>query len=113
MPIDWNTAIQYAGLVGIAESVSPSGSYGPAEISQIDTAGYNFLQTIYGDDLATDIDPHLGDIVTFGFLAVSPAKELVAAIRGTDSILEWLHDASYLMAPMASPRMDSLLCTAH
>jgi hypothetical protein len=99
MPIDWNTAIQYAGLVGIAESVSPSGSYGPAEISQIDTAGYNFLQTIYGDDLATDIDPHLGDIVTFGFLAVSPAKELVAAIRGTDSILEWLHDASYLMVP--------------
>ena len=98
-PIIWNTAIQYAGLVAIAESVQPTGSYGPNEISQIKTAGYTFLQTIYGDDLATDIDPHLGDIVTFGFLAVSAAKELVAAIRGTDSILEWLHDASYLMVP--------------
>lgn len=97
--IGWNTVIQYAGLVSIAESVQPTGSYGPIEAGKITEAGYTFLQTIYGDDLATDIDPHLGDIVTFGFLAVSPAKELVAAIRGTDSILEWLHDASYLMVP--------------
>jgi hypothetical protein len=97
LPINWNTAIQYAGLVGIAESVPPTGAYGPNEIGQIATAGYTFLQTIYGDDLATDMDPHLGDIVTFGFLALSAANELVAAIRGTDSILEWLHDASYLM----------------
>jgi hypothetical protein len=27
--INWNTAIQYASLVKIAESVNPSGSYGP------------------------------------------------------------------------------------
>jgi len=99
MPINWTTAIQYANLVKIAESVDPSASYGPADISAITNAGYTFLQTIYGDDLATDIDSHLGDVVTFGFLAVSPAKELVAAIRGTDSILEWLHDASFLMVP--------------
>jgi len=39
--------------------------------------------------------------VTFGFMAVSSAKELVAVIRGTDTILEWLHDASFLM--VASP----------
>lgn len=96
-PINWNTAIQYALLVKIAESVSPSGSYGAPEINQINAAGYTFLQTLYGDDLATDMDCHLGDIVTFGFLAVSGAKELVAIIRGTDSILEWLHDASFLM----------------
>jgi len=99
LPIDWNTAIRYAGLVKIAESVQPAGSYGPTEKGQIQAAGYTFLQTIYGDDLATDIDSHLGDVVTFGFLAVSAAKELVAAIRGTDSILEWLHDASFLMVP--------------
>jgi len=97
--IDWNTAIQYAGLVKIAESVAPTGSYGESEISQIKTAGYTFLQTVYGDDLATDINPHVGDVVTFGFLGISAAKELVAAIRGTDTILEWLHDASYLMVP--------------
>ena len=100
-PIKWNTAIQYAVLVGIAESVAPAGSYGQSETSQIAAAGYTFLQTLYGDDLATDIDPHVGDVVTFGFLAVSATNELVAAIRGTDTILEWLHDASYLMVPSA------------
>ena len=99
LPIDWNTAINYANLVAIAESVSPSGSYGQTEINQIKAAGYTFLQTLYGDDLATDSDPHIGDVVSFGFLAVSGAKELVAAIRGTDTILEWLHDASFLMVP--------------
>jgi len=98
-PINWNTAIQYANLVHIAELVDPHGSYRQTDIDEIKAAGYAFLQTIYGDDLATDIDAHLGDVVTFGFLAVSPAKELVASIRGTDSILEWLHDASFLMVP--------------
>lgn len=99
LPINWNTAIQYANLVEIAESVQPDGSYTPDVVNTIKAAGYSFLQTIYGDDLATDIDPHAGDIVTFGFLAVSDAKELVAVIRGTDTILEWLHDGSFLMVP--------------
>jgi len=99
LTINWNTAIHYASLVKIAESVAPAGSYGKTEIDQIKAAGYTFLQTLYGDDLATDIDPHLGDVVSFGFLAVSDAKELVAAIRGTDTLWEWLHDASFLMVP--------------
>lgn len=103
MPINWNTAIQYAGLVKIAESVAPTGSYGATEIGLISAAGYTCLQTIYGDDLATDIDAHDGDVVTFGFLAVSSSAstpiELVAVIRGTDTILEWLHDCSFLMVP--------------
>ncbi|MBZ5592500.1 MAG: lipase family protein [Acidobacteriia bacterium] len=99
IPIKWNSAIQYAGLVKIAESVAPSGDCGPADIDKIKAAGYGFLQTIYGDDLATDINPHVGDVVSFGFLAISTANELVAAIRGTDTILEWLHDASFLMVP--------------
>lgn len=99
LPINWNSAIQYAVLVQIAESVAPTSSYGPNEIGAIGKSGYTFLQTLYGDDLATDIDPHIGDVVTFGFLAVSATKELVAVIRGTDTILEWLHDASYLMDP--------------
>jgi len=99
LPINWNTAIHYALLVEIAENVDPHGVYTQTDIDQIATLGYTFLQTVYADDLATDIDPHLGDVVTFGFLAVSAAKELVAVIRGTDSILDWLHDASFLMVP--------------
>ena len=99
IPIDWNKAIQYAVLVKIAESVAPGGSYDQPVVDQIKQAGYTFLQALYGDDLATDIDSHIGDIVTFGFLAVSGSKELVAVIRGTDTILEWLHDGSFLMVP--------------
>ncbi|MGA3210920.1 MAG: lipase family protein [Terriglobales bacterium] len=98
--IDWNTAIAYANLVAIAESVPSSGSYGQPQIDQITAAGYTFLQALYGDDLATDIDSHVGDVVSFGYLAVSPVtKELVAVIRGTATIWEWLQDASYLMVP--------------
>jgi len=39
----------------------------------------------------------LGETVTYGFLEVSTAGELVAIIRGTDSIFDWLHDAAFLM----------------
>src|SRR5208282_1994767 len=99
LPLNWNNAIEYAVLVKIAESVDPTGSYGDPEINEIKAAGYTFLQPIFGDDLSTDIDSHLGDVVSFGFLAVSASKELVAAIRGTDTILEWVHDASFLMVP--------------
>jgi hypothetical protein len=97
--VNWATAIKYAALVKIAESVDPSADYSAADTALITAAGYTYLQTIYGDDLATDVDSHLGDVVTFGFVAVSAQKELVAVIRGTDTILEWLHDASFLMVP--------------
>lgn len=97
--IDWNLAIRYAALVKTAESVAPSGTYSPTQIAAIKSAGYTYLQTLYADDLATDIDPHIGEVVAFGFIAVSDAKELVVAIRGTDTILEWLHDGSFLMVP--------------
>lgn len=95
--VDWKKAIQYANLVKIAEAVPPGDEYDKSYTDQVQAAGYTFLQTLYADDLATDIDPHVGDVVTFGFLAVSASKELVAVIRGTDTILEWVHDAAFLM----------------
>jgi hypothetical protein len=100
-PINWTTAIGYANLVAIAESVNPAADYAAADIASIQALGYKFLQTIYGDALATDINPNLGKIVTFGFLAVSaaPANELVAIVRGTETIWDWMHDAAFLMVP--------------
>ena len=98
-PIDWNQAMSYGRLVQIGEGVDPKAEYAASDIQKIEAAGYTFLETIYGDDLATDVNPHLGDVVTFGFLAVSAAQELVAVSRGTDTILEWLHDAAFLMRP--------------
>jgi hypothetical protein len=97
--MDWNQAIKYGQLVKIAEGVRPGDEYQQTDKDKLTAAGYEYLQTIYGDDLATDIDAHLGDTVSFGFLALSSAGELVAAIRGTDTILEWMHDAEFLMVP--------------
>ena len=96
LPIDWNTAIKYAKLVLLAESIPPAGDDNALKLA-ITNAGYTYLETIYGDELATDIDPHAGQIVSYGFLALSPTNELVASIRGTSTLLEWIHDASFLM----------------
>ena len=61
------------------------------------------METLYANRLSTDFDPHLGEIVSFGFLALSPTNELVASIRGTATIWEWIHDASFLMVTSPIP----------
>lgn len=97
--VDWNAAIGYARLVAIAYSVAPAAPYTADAIAAIARAGYTFVEALYGNELATDISPHEGETVTYGFLATSAAGELVAAIRGTDTIQEWLHDAAFLFVP--------------
>lgn len=98
LPIDWNVAIKYAKLVQLAASIPPAGDDNQLKLA-LTNAGYTYLETLYGNELSTDIDPHAGEIVSFGFIALSPSNELVASIRGTATILEWLHDASFLMVP--------------
>jgi len=99
LPINWNTALQYANLIQLAYSILPTNDEN-ALTTQLAPLGYDYLQTIYANELATDIDPHIGEIVSFGFLAVSKTtKELIAIIRGTETIAEWMHDASFLMVP--------------
>jgi len=95
--IDWNAAILYARLVEVAESVAPPDEYSQTNIAAIQELGYTYLDTFYGNELATDISPHVGETVTYGFLALSPSGELVAAVRGTDTIWEWIHDAAFLL----------------
>jgi hypothetical protein len=97
--IDWKVAVHYAQLVNIAYSVAPGADYTDGAKAAVQAAGYQFVEALYGNELATDVDPHLGQTVTYGFLAQSPAGELVAAIRGTATILEWLHDAAFLFVP--------------
>jgi hypothetical protein len=99
LTIDWNQAIKYAHLVRIAYLVQPDQDYDDSTIGQVNATGYTYQQTIYGSELATDLDPNLGKVVSFGFTACSSAGEVVAVIRGTDSIWDWIHDASFLMLP--------------
>lgn len=98
LPIDWNSAVNYAKLVALAEGIDPGGDDNQL-INAITALGYKYLDTLYGNELATDINPHAGEIVSFGFLALSPTNELVVSIRGTSTIWEWIHDASFLMVP--------------
>ncbi len=93
--IDWLQAIHYAQLVQIAENVAPTSSYTDDVIELIQAQGYTFLHPIYGSDLGTDATPATGATVSYGFLAVSASGELVAVIRGTDTILEWIDDAEF------------------
>jgi hypothetical protein len=97
--VDWKAAIRYAKLVTIAYSVAPNAAYTADQIAAITLAGYTYIDALYGNELATDFSPHLGETVTYGFLAVSAAGELVAVIRGTQTIDEWLHDFSFLFVP--------------
>jgi hypothetical protein len=97
--VDWKAAIHYAQLVNIAYSVEPNALYTDATTAAIQNAGYEFVGALYGNELATDVSPHLGETVTYGFMARSPQGELVVAIRGTETILEWLHDFSFLFVP--------------
>jgi hypothetical protein len=97
--IDWNQAIKYASLVKLAESVKPDED--DSELKQkLQAAGYQLLEPLYASDLATDSDPdpNAGKVVSFGFIAARPDGELVVAIRGTVTILEWLHDGEFLMS---------------
>ena len=98
LPMDWNVAIKYAKLVLLAESIAPSGDDNALKLA-LTNAGYTYLNTLYANELATDVNAHVGEIVSYGFLALSPANELVAAIRGTATVWEWIHDASFLMVP--------------
>jgi hypothetical protein len=107
LPVDWNAAIKYAKLVQLAEGIPPAGDDDQLKAA-LANARYTYLETLYGNELSTDIDPHIGEIVSFGFLALSPTNELVASIRGTATILEWLHDASFLMIPSPIPGLTGL-----
>jgi hypothetical protein len=98
LPIDWNVAIKYAKLVQLAEGIPPAGDDVQLKAA-ITNAGYTYLETLYGNELSTDVDPHAGEIVSFGFLALSPTNELVTSIRGTATIMEWIHDGAFLMVP--------------
>ena len=101
-PIDWNDAIRCAKLLLIAESIPPAGD-GDQLKCALKKAGYTYLDTLYGNKLSPDIDPPAGEIVSFGFLALSPSQELVASLRGTPTVLEWVDDAAFRLAPSSIP----------
>jgi hypothetical protein len=96
--MDLNAAITYGLLVQAAEAM-------PLNVPGYDITGqliygYKVLATLYANDLSTDINPNKA-YLPFGFIAQSPAPgtEIVVAIRGTETISEWVQDAQFLRKP--------------
>src|SRR5262249_41969334 len=104
--MDLNQAIKFGQLVNAVYAIPPNDLANKA--GQVLNAGlgaantpFEVVTSIYANDLATDINPLRATIqVSIGLVLQAPATgDAVIAIRGTEGIFEWIHDANFLMVP--------------
>jgi hypothetical protein len=97
--MDFNTAIGYAQLINKAYDILPGDLTNSAgKILTVGAVNYTVVTTIYANDLATDMNPGRGDHeVSIGLICqANGTGDVVIAIRGTEGIDEWIHDAEFL-----------------
>ena len=97
--MDFNTAIGYAQLINQAYDILPGDLTNSAgKILTVGVVNYTVVTTIYANDLATDMNPGRGDDeVSIGLICqANGTGDVVIAIRGTEGIDEWIHDAEFL-----------------
>jgi len=69
--------------------------------------GFTVLQTIYTNDLATDLSPRIDpliNVVPIGFVARNDqaADEYAIVVRGTEGVWEWIQDAKLIPIPFTA-----------
>ena len=97
--MDLNQAISYAQLVNAAYAILPDDIVNAAGKSvPADAPTHEVVTTIYANDLATEMHPERGNVrVSIGLvLQKLGAGDVVIAIRGTEGVHEWIHDAQFL-----------------
>ena len=103
--MDFNQAILFGQLIGAAYDVpatdltNRAGSVIPAGQGPLQT-DFTVITSLYTNDLSTDVNKLRAEIpVTIGLVLQSAAGDAVVAIRGTEGIFEWIHDAAFLPVP--------------
>ncbi len=100
--MDINQAILYAQAVNAAYAILPGNTTNAAGQSiAVGSSRYDVIASIFANDLCTDMNPDRGKSrVSIGLvLQASVAGDVVIAIRGTEGIQEWIHDAQFLPKP--------------
>ncbi len=100
--MDVSQAILYAQLVNAAYAVAPNNTANAAgQLVNVGNSKYTVVASIIANDLSTDMNPERGkNRVSMGLiLQASTAGDVVIAIRGTEGIQEWIHDAQFLPEP--------------
>ena len=100
--MDINQAILYAQLVNAAYAIAPTNTTNAAgQTVSVGSASYTVVTSIFANDLCTDMNPDRGNSrVSIGLvLQASTSGDVVIAIRGTEGIQEWIHDAQFLPKP--------------
>jgi hypothetical protein len=100
--LDLTKAIQFGQLVNATYATLP-GDLTNAAGQPLSAGGvdYTVVTTIYANDLATDMNPaRADDEVSIGLICqADKTGDVAIAIRGTEGILEWIHDAEFLQVP--------------
>ena len=97
--MDFTKAIALAQLVNEAYDIPPDNVANSAgKVLTVSGVDYTVVTTIYANDLATDMDPgRCNRQVSIGLICqANGAGDVAIAIRGTEGIDEWIHDAEFL-----------------
>jgi hypothetical protein len=100
--IDIAKAIEFGRLVNATYATPPSDLTNAAgKALSAGGVDYTVVTTIYANDLATQMSPGRADAeVSIGLICqADQTGDVVIAIRGTEGIKEWIHDAEFLQVP--------------